>query len=186
MRFVNLRGRRLTKRCSHTRSAWGGGRREGRVERMSQGTAVCFRRESSACHFFALVSIEAVVSMGKESVWWRLPERVEWSMPLLDQLNGGLWCEQPRIVMDTCSDLCMAKKSLCDMLSGATMKNSETTVPHGRHFQASQGGHELVSDRSSSIDFIIRKVFREWMHSFKLTVVVCEEGVDAPEHQFPM
>ena len=40
MRFVNLRGRRLTKRCSHTRSAWGGeGRegREGRVERMSQG-----------------------------------------------------------------------------------------------------------------------------------------------------
>jgi len=77
MRFVNLRGRRLTKRCSHTRSAWGGGRREGRVERMSQGTAVCFRRESSACHFFAVVSIEAVVSMGKESVWWRIPERVE-------------------------------------------------------------------------------------------------------------
>ena len=53
-------------------------------------------------------------------------------MPLLDQLNGGLGCEQPRIVMNTCSDLCMAKKFLCDMLSGATMKNSETTVPHVR------------------------------------------------------
>jgi hypothetical protein len=48
-------------------------------------------------------------------------------MPLIDQLNGGRGCGQPRIVMDTCSDLCMAKKFLCDMLSGATMKNSETT-----------------------------------------------------------
>ena len=55
--------------------------------------------------------------------WMRRRRRPKWVVCWL--------CAASQHHCRTCSDLCMAKNSLCDKLSGATMKNSETTAGDG-------------------------------------------------------